>query len=213
MIFQFSRKKRQGDIVFSMEYHVYWLLKSCCFGIFRDAKYGFLLSQKVDGNMIFTDYWNVLVLKFSEMGNTVFFLAKELMERWYFLITEKFIFWTFPWWEIRSFLSQKVDEKWYLQITAKFLFWSFWWWQIRSVVSQKVDGKMIFTWSFWGFHDILGLGKYGFSCNESWCLNDRIVYLHNFYEYSFAPKPTNSSIISPFNSSFILPIPFLFSSL
>ena len=41
------------------------------------------LSQKVDGNMIFTDYWKVLVLNFSGMGNTVFFSAKKLMERWY----------------------------------------------------------------------------------------------------------------------------------
>ena len=31
--------------------------------------------------------------------------------------------------------------------------------------SQKVDGKMIFTWSFWAFHDIPGVGKYGFSCS------------------------------------------------
>ena len=33
--------------------------------------------------MIFTDYWKVLVLNFSVMGNTVFFSAKKLMERWY----------------------------------------------------------------------------------------------------------------------------------
>ena len=35
--------------------------------------------------MIFTDYWKVLVLNFSEMGNTIFFWAKKLMERWYLL--------------------------------------------------------------------------------------------------------------------------------
>ena len=50
------------------------------------------LSQKVDGNMIFTDYWKVLVLIFSEMGNTVFSWAKHLIERWYLLITEKLLF-------------------------------------------------------------------------------------------------------------------------
>ena len=38
------------------------------------------LSQKVDGNMIFTDYWKILVLIFSRMGNTVFSWAKKLME-------------------------------------------------------------------------------------------------------------------------------------
>ena len=67
----------------------------------------FFLSQKVDGNMIFTDYWKVLVSFFSGMENTVFFWAKKLMERWYLLATEKFLFWTFWWWEIRSFLQPK----------------------------------------------------------------------------------------------------------
>ena len=68
------------------------------------------LSQKIDGN-IFTDYWKVLLLTFSGMGNTVSFWAKKLMERWYLLITEKVLFWTFRWWEIRSFLSQEFDGK------------------------------------------------------------------------------------------------------
>ena len=80
--------------------------------------------------MIFTGYWEVLVLNFSVMGNTVFFWVKKLMERWYLLVTEKFLFWTFRWWEIRSFFTQKVDE------------------------------KMIFTWSFWAFYDIPAPGKY-----------------------------------------------------
>ena len=65
------------------------------------------LSQKVDGNMIFTGYWKVLVLTFSEMGNTVFSWAKKLTEIWYLLITGKFLFWTFRWWEIRSFFQPK----------------------------------------------------------------------------------------------------------
>ena len=65
------------------------------------------LSQKVDGNMIFTDYWKVLVLTFSEMGNTVFSWAKKLTEIWCLLITGKFLFWTFRWWEIRSFFQPK----------------------------------------------------------------------------------------------------------
>ena len=90
------------------------------------------LSQIVDGNMIFTEYWKVLVLIFSEMGNTIVSWVKKLVEIWYLLITEKFLFWTFRWWDIRSFFS------------------------------QKVDGKMIFTWSFWAFYDIPGSGKYGF---------------------------------------------------
>ena len=33
--------------------------------------------------MIFTDYWKAYVLDFSLIENTVFFMAKKLMERWY----------------------------------------------------------------------------------------------------------------------------------
>ena len=40
-------------MLFSMKYHVHWLLKSSSFGIFGDEKYGLFPSQKVDGNMIF----------------------------------------------------------------------------------------------------------------------------------------------------------------
>ena len=59
------------------------------------------LSQKVDGNMLFTDYWKVLILNFSVIENMVFFLsqevdgkvmantglssAKKLMKTWYIL--------------------------------------------------------------------------------------------------------------------------------
>ena len=39
------------------------------------------LSQKVDGNMVFTDNWKVLLLILLGMGNTVLFWAKKLMER------------------------------------------------------------------------------------------------------------------------------------
>ena len=69
------------------KYDVYWLLKSSSFELFGDRKYCLFLSQKFDGNMIFTDYWKVLVLNFSEMKNKVFLWAKKLMERWYLLIT------------------------------------------------------------------------------------------------------------------------------
>ena len=39
------------------------------------------LSQKIDENMVFTDYWKVLYLIFLGMENTVFFWGKKLMER------------------------------------------------------------------------------------------------------------------------------------
>ena len=118
------------------------------------------LSQNVDGNMMYTDYWKVLVLKFSGMENTVFLKAKscwkddiswllksscfqlfgdEKMKRSYLLIiemlllwaTEKFLFWTFQWWEIRSFLHSK---RW-CKDNIYFVFLSFSWysrtWEVR----------------------------------------------------------------------------------
>ena len=68
-----------------MEYHVDWLLKDLCFERFGDGKYSYFLSRKADEKLIFTDYWKVLVLNFLEKGNTVFFWANILMERWYLL--------------------------------------------------------------------------------------------------------------------------------
>ena len=116
--------------------------------------------------MIFIDYWKVLVLNFSEMGNTVFYWAKKLMERWDLLITEKFLFWTFQRWEMRSFFEPKSwwkdDIYWLLKSSCFELFGDG---KYGLFFSQKVDGKMIFTWSFWVFHDIPGLGKYSFSCS------------------------------------------------
>ena len=48
-------------------------------------KIGLSLSKDFDEKMIFTGYWEVLLLNFSVMGNTVFFSVKKLMERWYLL--------------------------------------------------------------------------------------------------------------------------------
>ena len=78
---------------------------------FREWQIRPFSSQKVAGKMIFTDYWKVFILTFSGMGNTVFFWVKKLMESWYLLIIEKFLFWSFREWEIQSFLSQKVNGK------------------------------------------------------------------------------------------------------
>ena len=44
----------------------------------------------------------------------VFFWAKRLMERWYLLITEKFLFWSFRRWKIRSFFQPKRWWKGYI---------------------------------------------------------------------------------------------------
>ena len=109
--FYFSppKKQQRWDVFFSME-HRLLVGKKPLFWIFRGWKIRSSLSQKVDGN-IFMYYWKVLVLNFSGMGNTVFFWDKKLMKRWYLLITEMLLFWTFRGWKIRPFLRQKVDGK------------------------------------------------------------------------------------------------------
>ena len=69
MILQLSKKKkikknnkkqnkREDDI--SLPWNIMFtdkkVLKSCCFELFGNEKYGLFLNQKVDGNVIFTDY-------------------------------------------------------------------------------------------------------------------------------------------------------------
>ena len=130
-----------------------------------------------------------------------YFWAKKLMEI-YLLITEKFFFWPFREWEIRSLFEPKSwwkdDIYWLLKrscfelfVDGKYVLFEsrIWWkddihWLLRSssfelfgdrkyslFFSQKIDGK-IFTWSFWAFHDIPRLRKYGFSrsdlCYRNW---------------------------------------------
>ena len=140
------------------------IAKERLFWIFWRWKIRSFLTQKVDGNMRFTDYWKVLVLNFSEMGNTVLFWAKKLTEIWYLLITGKFFFWTFRWLGIRSFFGWrswwKDDLYWLLRSSCFELFGDG---KYGIFCTQKVDGKMIFTWSFWAFYDIPGPDKYVFS--------------------------------------------------
>lgn len=39
---------------------------------------------------------------------------------------------------------------------------------MQSFFIQEVYKKMIFTWDFWDFFDIQGLGKYGFWFSVCW---------------------------------------------
>ena len=87
-------KRRKDDILLSIEHHFYWLLKSSCIQLLGNKKMRSFFSQNIDGKMIFTDYWKILGLNFTEMGNTVFFWAKKLMEKYNLLITEKLL-WNF----------------------------------------------------------------------------------------------------------------------
>ena len=120
------------------KYDIYWLLK-CSWG----WKIRYFLMQKVDGKVIFTGYWKVLVLSFSVMENAVFFEAKS---------------------------SWKDDIYWLLKsscfgLPKSYCFELFGDGKHGLFFSEKIDLKVICTWSLWAFHDIPGPEKYGFSCS------------------------------------------------
>ena len=128
------------------------------------------------------------------------------------LIAKGSLFWSFRGWKLWSFLSQKVDgydiywllksscfellrnekhglswdkklmKRWYLLNAEKFLFWTSCWWEIRSSLAKKIDAKIIFTLSFWAFHDIPGPGKNSVPCNVS-TAHLTVCYYHFIYEF------------------------------
>ena len=115
--------------------------------------------------MIFTDYWKVLVLNFSEMGNTVFFEPKSWWkDDIYWLLKSScfefsgdgntVFFQPKSWW--------KDNIYWLLKSSCFELFGDG---KYGLFLSQKVDGKIIFTWSFWALRDIARLANHGFLCS------------------------------------------------
>ena len=116
-------------------------------------------------------------------GKNVVFWVKKLMEIWYLLITEKFLFWSFREWEIRPFLSQKVD--------GKMLFTDYW---KVLVLNFSVIGKMVFFESrSWWKDDIYWLmksfcfefygdGKYGLFFRQK--VDEKMIYILGLFEIS-----------------------------
>ena len=166
-----------------MEYHVYWLLKGSCFEIFGDWKYGLFLSQKVDGKILtqypksscfelFRDgiyglFWAKKLMERWYLliaGKFLFWTFRrweirsffEPKSSWKTIFTDywNILVWIFRRWEIRSFFEPKSWWKdyiyWLLKSSCFELFENG---KYGLFLSQKVDGKMIFTWSFWTFHD------------------------------------------------------------
>ena len=93
------------------------------------------------------------------------------------------MFWNFRRWKTRSFLAKKLIEIWYLLITEKFLFWTLRRWEIRYSFEPKSWWKDDIHWvlkssSFELFQD----GKYGLflsqKVDERWCLliNEKFVF-------------------------------------
>ena len=116
-------------------------------------------------------------------GKNVVFWVKKLMEIWYLLITEKFLFWSFREWEVRPFLSQKVD--------GKMLFTDYW---KVLVLNFSVIGKMVFFESrSWWKDDIYWLmksfcfefygdGKYGLFFSQK--VDEKMIYIIGLFEIS-----------------------------
>ena len=115
---------------------IYYLLKSSCFKLSDDRKYGLFWSQGVDRKDHI--YWLQKSSCFELFGGRKYGL----------------------------FLSQEVDGKddiyWLPKSSCFEIFGDG---KYDLFFSQKVYGKMIFTWSFLAFPDIPGPGKYGFWCS------------------------------------------------
>ena len=84
--------------------------------LFGDGKDGLLFSQKVDGKMIFTGYWEVFVLNFSVMGSTVFYAVKKSWwkDDIYWLLRSS-CFELFGNGKYGLFSTKKLMERWYLR--------------------------------------------------------------------------------------------------
>ena len=158
-------KKRWGDIFFSMEYHVYWWLKSSCFEFAGGGKYGIFEPKSW---WKYDIYWLLKSSCFDHFGNGKYglFWAKRLMERRYLIFT--------GYWRVLVlnfsvmgntvfFWVKKLMQRWYLLVNEKFLFWTFRWCKIRSFFQSKSSWKddiyLIFlsfpwysrTWEIWFF--------------------------------------------------------------
>ena len=71
-------KAKNNEVLFSLAWNIIFSdnLKVLVLK-FLETKDMVLLSQKVDGNMIFINYWKALVLNFWVMGNTVFYESRS----------------------------------------------------------------------------------------------------------------------------------------
>ena len=159
------------------------------------------MSQKVDGNIIVTDHWNVLVLNFSVIQNTVFFWVRNSMERRYLLATEKFLFWTFWGWEITSFFSQKSWWKDYIYLVSLSFLWYSRTWEIWFFVQCKVTylkSEFInLQNTFQGRQNFVDfLSKIILAACISWRCFQHIVYvISKYFQHVFKVEENNFKIV------------------
>ena len=97
-----------------MEISYLQIAEKFLFWYFREWEIRPFLSQKVAGKMIFTDYGKVLVLIFSEMGNTVFFEPKSWWKDDIYWLLRSSCFELSGYGKYVLFSAKKLTERWYL---------------------------------------------------------------------------------------------------
>ena len=120
-------------------------------------------NMVISDDAITTDDWKVLVLIFSQSGNTVFFSSRKVDGKMIFTDYCKILFWTFRWWEIRSFfesISWWKDDIYRLLRTSCFELFG------DGKYSLFLSKKLMERWYLLGIFELsMTLQDYGFSCS------------------------------------------------
>ena len=149
-------------------------------------------------------YWSLKSFCFEYFGDGkwYFFESKSWWKDYIYRLLKSSCF--EPFWngKYSLFWAEMQMERWYLLITEKVLVLNFSVMRKSVFFSQKVRGKMIFSWSFLVFHDIPGLGKYGFSYSvngsslQNWILNSELYFYLNIKNLLL------QNIFNPFHINF-----------
>ena len=147
----YIKNQKNNEMMFSLAWNMFTDNQKVLVLNFLEGKNVAFFSQIVDGNVIFTEYGKVLVLIFLGMGNTAFFEPKSWWKHVIYGLLKS------------SYFELFGDRKYGLFFESRS------WWKgdgkYGPFFSQKADENMIYTWPFWGFHDIPGPEKYAFSCS------------------------------------------------
>ena len=108
-------KAKNNEVLFSLAWNIIFSdnLKVLVLK-FLETKDMVLLSQKVDGNMIFINYWKALVLNFWVMGNTVFYESRSWWKDNICWLLRSYCFKLFGDGKYGLFSAKKFMERWYL---------------------------------------------------------------------------------------------------
>ena len=126
----------------------YLLITEKLFWTFRVWEIQSFLRQKVKEKMIFTDYWNVLVLNFLGMENTIFFEAKSWWKDYIYWLLKSSCFELFRNGKYSLFWGKKLMERWYLLITEVLVLG----YQKVPVLSFSLTGNTVFFYKKGNFY-------------------------------------------------------------